>query len=481
MKNILSGGAYSATSLIANAQRCVNLYVEQNRQDAPFPTTHYPMPGLQVIGTTPNGGVVRCIYRDTHNNVWVVSGTAVYLVTYNYIGGLTFSLIGSMNTIRGPVSMRDNGTVIVICDGTNDGFTIDISSKAFAPLYDPAFYGSQYIDIIDGFMLFVWPGNGEMYITGENAITFDATDFTAKTGYPDQLQMAVAVQHQIWLLGQDTTEVWQNVGGSTFPFQRIPGVFIQHGIAANYSIAHNDNFLFWIGRDPQGQTVAYLGGPNYQATRVSNSAVENEWQNYDSIADAQSYCFQLRGHVFFVVTFPSADSTWVYDMATGEWLEWLWRDPQGVLHRHRSNCYCEAFGLNLVGDWENGTIYALNQNIFTDADQPIYHERSFPHIIEGEDNARMTFQRFVAAVEVGQGFEDGTGEAPILNMQYSDDGGNSWSQTRQMPMGAEGQYRTNCQFWRNGMGRDRVWRVFWTASCKTALNGAYSEFKRARN
>jgi hypothetical protein len=480
MKNILAGGAYSATSLIANAQRCINLYVEQNRQDAPFPTTHYPMPGLQAIGTTPNGGVVRCIYRDTHQNVWVVSGSDVYLTTYNYVGGLSFTLVGSLNTIRGPVSMQDNGTTIVICDGTYDGFTIDISSQTFAPLYDPAFYGSQLIDIIDGYMLFTWPGNGELYITGENAITFDATDFTAKTGFPDELQIAVCVQHYIWMLGTDTTEIWYNAGGTTFPFQRVPGVFIQHGLAANYGVAHNDNYLFWIGSDPQGRAVAYTGN-NFQATRVSTSAVENEWQGYATVSDAQTYCFQLRGHVFFVTTFPSADTTWVYDLTTNEWMEWLWMDAAGDLHRHRSNCYCEAFGLHLVGDWQNGTIYILNPDVYTDGGEPIFHLRSFPHVIEGEDNARMTFNRFVAAMEVGQGFQNGTGEAPILNMRWSDDGGNSWSTARQQPLGAEGQYKTNAQFWRCGIGRDRVWELAWSASTRTALNGAFNEYKRVRN
>lgn len=479
-KNILPHGAYQAASLIANAQRCINLYVEKNPDDAPFPTTHYPMPGLRLIGQTPNGGVVRCIYRDTKQNVWVVSASNVYLASYSPVAGLTFTLIGSLNTIRGPVSMQDNGTTIVIVDGTNDGFTIDIASQSFNGLYDPAFYGSQLIDIIDGFMLFVWPGNGEMYITGENAITFDATDFTAKTGFPDQLQVAVAVHHEIWLLGVDTTEVWFNAGGATFPFQRIPGVFVQHGVAANYSVCHNDNFLFWIGRDPQGQAVAYLGS-NYQAVRVSHSAIENEWQQYSTVADAQGYCFQLRGHVLFVVTFPSADTTWVYDMTSNEWSEWLWRDDQGALHRHRSNCYCEGFGLHMVGDWQNGNIYALDPTVHTDNGDPIYYLRSFPHVIDTDNNARIAFSRFVAAMETGQGFQDGSGAAPLVNLRWSDDGGNSWSQTMQQQLGAEGVYRRNVQFRRLGMGRDRVWEISWAASVRTALNGAFSDYRLGRN
>lgn len=56
MKVPLKLGAYEAKSIIANAQRCVNLYVENNPEDSPFPTTHYLMPGTQVVATSAERG-----------------------------------------------------------------------------------------------------------------------------------------------------------------------------------------------------------------------------------------------------------------------------------------------------------------------------------------------------------------------------------------------------------------------------------------
>lgn len=48
MKIALTGGSYAAQSLIAGAQRCVNLVPEASLEGEgePTPVTHYPTPGL---------------------------------------------------------------------------------------------------------------------------------------------------------------------------------------------------------------------------------------------------------------------------------------------------------------------------------------------------------------------------------------------------------------------------------------------------
>ena len=59
----LSGGAYTARSVIAGAQRCVNLYAEINPDDAPVKRTYYPRPGLRGLSTPPTAGAgVACAW-----------------------------------------------------------------------------------------------------------------------------------------------------------------------------------------------------------------------------------------------------------------------------------------------------------------------------------------------------------------------------------------------------------------------------------
>jgi hypothetical protein len=476
------GGAYYARSLLANAQRCINLFPEQNPQDAPFPVTHYTTPGLTLQVSTPDGGPIRYIYLDSHNNLYVVSGPNVYNATYNGASSWSLALVGQLNTINGPVRATDNGANIIFCDGTSDGFTLNIASQAWAQITQAAWYGSQSADVMDGFMIFGWPGNGEMYCTLDNSITFDATYSAAKNGAPDLIQAIAVVHREIWLLGSQTTEIWMNVGGETFPFARIPGVFIQQGVAAVWSVAKANENIFWVGQGPQGKAMPYMGA-NYQAIPIGTPAIVNEWQTYSTIADAVGFTYQLGSHIFYVVTFPLADKTWVYDVTTQQWHEWNWMDTQGVFHRTRANTYCQAFGLHLVGDWQNGNIYSLDVNNGTDNGAPIRRVRSFPHSIDDEFNYELFYSEFVAAVEVGNGpagTQTNPPAPPQLNLRYSSDGGKSWGQYVQRDVGLLGQTSRNVKWQRLGRGRDRVWELSWAHPYKMSLNGAFVSAQRGR-
>jgi hypothetical protein len=112
------------------------------------------------------------------------------------------------------------------------------------------------------------------------------------------------------------------------------GAFIQHGCAAKYSVAQMGDALFWLSQDKQGGNVV-LKGQGYQAERISTHAIEVAIASYAVKSDAIGYTYQQEGHQFYVLTFPTADRTWVYDLVTGEWHERVWLDSDGVEHRHR--------------------------------------------------------------------------------------------------------------------------------------------------
>lgn len=476
------GGAYAARSPLASAERCVNLYPEQNPQNSPWPVMHYQTPGQTLQFTTPNGGPIRCIYRDGHDNTYVVSGQNVYAASFNGLSSWSLSLLGQMNTLNGPVRATDNGASIVFCDGTTDGFTLNIAAQTWAQINQPGWYGSQSAATMDGFMIFGWPGNGQMYTTLANSTTFDPTYFAAKNGAQDLLQAIAVVHREIWMIGTDTTEVWMDAGGSTFPFARIPGVFIQQGVAAVWSVATANESVFWLGKGKQGKAMAYMG-MNYQAVPIATPALVNEWQTYGTISDATGFTYQIGSHVFYVLTFPSADKTWVYDVLTQQWHEWNWMDAQGVLHRTRANTYCQAYGLHLVGDWQNGNVYSLDVNNYTDNGLPIFRARSFPHIIDDELNFEQFFHELTVAVDVGNGpagTQVNPPAAPVLNLRYSNNGGRSWGQNIERTVGLLGEYNRNVQWQRLGMGRDRVWEVSWSHAYKCSLGGAWFRATRGR-
>ena len=141
--------------------------------------------------------------------------------------------------------------------------------------------------------------------------------------------------------------------------------------------------------------------------------------------------------------------------------------------------------MNIVGDWQNGNIYQLDPNSYTDyvdgagsysnGTYPIPRIRSFPHAIQ--DSKRITYNQFIADMDVGtnDGSIDGSSSAnpPKILLRWSDDKGRTWGNYVSQSLGAAGQYGTNIQWRRCGMARDRVFELSWSAPNATALNGAF--------
>lgn len=472
MRVPLTGGAYAAKSLIADAQRQVNLYGEQNPQDAAAPFTYYPTPGLTLISTPPVAGECRAIYTASNGKRYDVVGYSVYCVDSSG----TYAFLGSLSSDSGPVSVVDNGTYAFLVDGSG-GYTIDISTNLFAPCGDPSFYGADKVDYVDGYFIFNKPDSPQFYISLYNDIAFDSLDIASKSTYSDNLVTLAVMHREIWLFGEQTTEVWYNTGSSDFTFGRMPGVYIEHGCAAKHSVAKIDLALFWLSKDLQGQGCVFAG-KNYAAERISTHALEAEFLTYSRIDDAIGFSYLQGGHAFYVLTFPTANKTWCFDTATGQWHQRGYLEADGSISRHRMNCYSFNGGRNLVGDWQTGNVYALDPNAYTDNGNPILCVRSFPHI-SGSDGNRVLFRQFVADMEVGNGLP-GDADDPEIRLRWSNDRGRSWGNAVTNTLGKAGEYLTSIQWQRLGYARDRVFELSWSAPVKTALNGAWVDVSRAR-
>lgn len=467
----LLNGAYSARSVIAAAQRCVNLYPEVNhratilspympQQTAPTLMTHYPTPGLTKLAQAPLGPV-RGLYRGTNDVLYMVSGNTFYSVDPYW----NLTTIGTIPYNTTPVSMMDNGQTLVLVDGTSTGYKYQ--NAGFSTITDAAFYGADRVDYVDTFFVFNRPGLQTWYCSLSNSISFDPLYLANKTGYADNLKTLVVCQRQIWLIGELTTEVWYDAGNSDFPFSPVPGAFIQHGTIAKYSAATHDVNVFWLSQDKEGHGIVLMGS-GYQAERISTHAMENEFNTYATLTDAIGACYQQEGHKFYVLTFPTADKTWVYDVDTELWHERAWLDSNGVEHRHRAMSYAHAYGTNVCGDWQTGTLYKLDQSAYTDAGSPIRRIRGFPHLIS--EMKRNVYRKFIADMETGTLPTQSV--MPTVQLRWSDTRGASWSDYVSQPLGMAGQPQDVVQ-WRNlGMARDRVFELSWSTPTNTALNGA---------
>ena len=188
-----------------------------------------------------------------------------------------------------------------------------------------------------------------------------------------------------------------------------------------------------------------------------------------------AYTYQQDGHNFYVLIFPSANTTWVYDAATNAWHERAaWTN--GDFTRHRSNCQMAFNNEIVVGDFQNGNIYAFDLDDYTDNNQIQKWLRSWRALPTGQNNLKRTTQHSLQLdLETGTGLNLGQGDDPQVMLRWSDDGGHTWSNEHWISIGKIGQFYRRAIWRRLGMTlklRDRVYEVSMTDPVKTAIMGA---------
>ena len=239
-------------------------------------------------------------------------------------------------------------------------------------------------------------------------------------------------------------------------------------VAAPASVVAMDNTLYWLGGNANGQGIVFKA-QGYTPARISNHAMEAEIAGYSDISDALAFCFQMEGHSFYVLTFPTADKTWVFDASTGQWFRWSWRDPAtNTDRRFRANCHMFFGGAHLVGDFQTGEVYELLMDTYTDDTDPIVFMRRSQTISNEEE--LVFFEQMIVDMETGVG---AVGTNPQLMLRYSNDGGHTWSQVKTKGIGAAGEYGRRVKFGPTGAGRYRVWEISITDAVKRAVFGAY--------
>jgi hypothetical protein len=458
------GPSYEAPSIYQDAQECINFFPEvdpMKPREERGVIALYPTPGLiekaQLFPAEVRG--MRALSGDEY--LIAVAGANVFRVDTSWVA----TQIGTLTTSSGPVSITDNimipgGLTAYIVDGVNR-YTWVAATNTFAtlPSTDGAWQGATVCDVIDGYIVYNEPGTQNWANTDLDSRLSTAALYGSKNGAPDPIVSLICDHRQVYLLGEKTTETWVDVGGTiagitTFPFQRISGTMMQHGIAAPFSLARFDESLIFVGRDERGTaTVGMIEG--YKYVRVSTHAVENSIQNVD-VTNAIGFVQQIRGHEMYVVTFPSVDLTWVFDFTTKLWHKWLsWEN--GEFHRHRANCGAFFNGENLVGDFENGKIYEVNLDTYTDNGNTIRRIRRCPHLVA--DLQRFYFDELQIQFQPGVGLNLGQGQDPQAMLRWSNDGGSTYSSEHWTGIGKIGAYKNRAIWRRLGYARDRIFEV----------------------
>jgi len=506
MKTPILGSSYVARSVNAAASRMVNLFPEIVPEAGKEPAFLQRAPGLELLATV-GTGPVRGLWR-VNDYLYVASGSRLYKVDTNW-AATDLGLI----TGTGPVSMTDNGTQLFVACNPN-GYIYNTATDVFQQIDDPDFPGAVTVGYLDGYFVFNEPNSQKFWVTSLlDGLSVDPLDFASAEGAPDNLVSLIVDHREVWLFGETSVEVWYDAGQIDFPLARIQGAYNEIGCIAPYSVAKLDNGLFWLGADARGRGIVYRSN-GYTGTRISTHAVEWQIQQYSDMSDAIGYTYQQDGHAFYVLIFPTANTTWVYDVSTQAWHE---RAGWSVDHftRHRSNCQVVYNDKIVVGDYENGNLYAFNLDVYSDNGDVQRWLRSWRALPTSTNTLKRTVQHALQLdCESGIGLneppnpvdivdgeysigylaaEDGklliteTGDyisvtrekyttmIPRVMLRWSDDGGHTWSNEHWRSMGTIGSYGSRVIWRRLGMTlkiRDRVYEVSGTDPVKIAIMGA---------
>ena len=400
------GPSYRSQSVLADCQTCMNFYpesIESGLGKSAFAL--YPTPGLNALwnlGPAPVRGLLT-----TQGRTFCVAGTVLWelLPPSTAINKINRGAVVSDGK---PVSLAAGGNQILIASAGNAYVynlaantlgTTDPSAEAGLPIAMVGFADSFFFALVENQLPVPWQIN--------SSNSFDATTWQgiAETEvvevFDSNPNCIFFNQRLMWVFGPTGIQPYGDAGDFPFPYDVIPGTYIENGLAAPFSVAKLDNSIFWLGADARGNGMVWRAN-GFTPQRVSNHAIEFALQSYSTISDAVAYSYQDQGHSFYLLHFPTADKTWVYDVATGMWHErGFWNEKEGKFNRHRAAFHTFNFGIHIVGDYTTGVCYQMAINIYSDFGNPIRRVRRAPHISKEQE---YTFhQRLQVDVEVGLG------------------------------------------------------------------------------
>jgi hypothetical protein len=274
----------------------------------------------------------------------------------------------------------------------------------------------------------------------------------------DFINGLIAVNGLLWIFGPRSYQVYQVQNDQYNPFITVGTAGSQIGCKAPKSIVTINNEVFWLGSSNAGENIIYVGSGVSNLKRISNNAIEREISKMQDPTDAIAQTWSRNGHTFYSITFPSADKTFVFDLATSSWHNRSTRDKMlNIQHLWEPQFATLAYGQIVFGTYNGQHLIYLDEDKFTEYDgRPIVRTRISPVIISNFSD--VILNEFELEIGVGQtNILSGQGSEPQVMLQVSRDGGNTWGNEIWKSMGKTGQY-----YWRTkwtGLGKGRLFTM----------------------
>ncbi len=343
---------------------------------------------------------------------------------------------------------------------------------------DSTFYVPVIPSYQDGYGIYPKQNSNIFYISElEDFSQVNAFDYAQAAVYADNLVAAISVHDELYLIGDTSTEIWYDTGNPDFPFGRKINVVLNYGCEAPFSVlSAANNVIFMLAKNYDGARII-VRIINYNVDIISTEPINEELRTYERVDDAFAFTIERNGHIFYVITFPGADRTWVYDMTVGMWHEWRSLHnlefpfgSQKVLGRFRGNCHTVFNGQDIIGDSRSGKIFILKEDSNADYDEQIVWERTTQHL--SVNNQYTAVNSLQIDIEAGRGSVIPPYDDPQLMLSISKDGGKSWGSEMWRSVGKIGEYKNRAIWYRLGTARNFTFRIRSTDSYYRAVFGA---------
>lgn len=444
--------SYEYPSRPLSSKRLLNFYSEVEPSDARTAAALISTGGLSLIRTL-GAGPIMAMNDDLSGRQYIVSGSHFYRLSYGDSVGIPFQIddLGDIGVpdptpfaVEAGVTIAVGVTAAVVCVPPRAYTCLHVPGTPLNQIGGDSFPGGASVAYMDGYFAFTNPGNSSEWFISKllDPTMYDALDFAFSDAVPNVIRRIIGHRGDFWMIGENGFEIWYDSGDQDFPFRRQSGGVINIGCASPDSVCRLDGSVWWVALDG----IIYRS-QGYSALRVSTHAIEAILNG--NVFGLSALAYIQGGHAFYVLT--TADQrTLAYDCATKTWHERS-SGVDGSGPWRIGSCMITG-AVRTFGDTLSGNLYALNPRQADENGTVMMHQIVLPPLWGG--TSRAFCNRLEVEMEVGGDLSPG----PVL-LEWSDDGGITYTGSRTMSAGTATQLRQRVYTTRLGSFHQRVFRL----------------------
>jgi len=235
---------------------------------------------------------------------------------------------------------------------------------------------------------------------------------------------------------KSTLDIWGNSRSFTDPFlSPVKAEYAQIGLASPYaSVVIDGNKMIFLDK---ARRLVVLQGASYVDMGLP---INKEIQNLSVVDDAIAFNIAIDGKQFLVLNFPQEKKTFLYDYVSKSFYKWSnYNEETATRSLFRANCYayCSTWNKHIIGDIDNGKLYSLDNDHYSDDSNTINAEIITGHINYGSDAVLKKPRSVCARIKRGVGKEANMYDSPRILVRHRDNGG-TWSNFKEVDLGKVG-------------------------------------------